>query len=133
MEGERMKKEVQNCLSWLVNKLSESNSYESWSNDLKAKQNKEAFEMFNKEVRKHIDFKNLTVDEAIELRFSRWDEDMPNLYLIPLYLVPVLPEGLEVTSISGNKKIVGKDYIDNDIRFGCIAYGINILKSESNE
>jgi hypothetical protein len=46
--------------------------------------------------------------------------------LIPLYLLPILPDGLEVTSINGHKKIVGKDVLDKDVRFGCIAYVITI-------
>ena len=79
------------------------------------------------ELKKHIDFTKLTAEEAKELRFRRWDEeDMPNLWLFPLYLVPIIPEGLEVTYISGEKGKYEKDKMDNDIRFGCVAYGIEI-------
>lgn len=122
-----MRKEIQKCMCWLVNKLSEANSYESWSNEFKAKENKKAFDKFNEEMRKHIDFNKLTIEEARELGFVVFNGNIPNLYLIPLYLVPMLPNGLEVTCISGEKKFVGNDYIDKDIRFGCIAYGVEIF------
>ena len=34
-----------------------------------------------------------------------------------------LPDGTELTSIRGEKKIKGKDDIDQDIRFGYLAFG----------
>lgn len=121
-----MKAEIRNCLTWLVNKVSETIIYDNWSNELKIKENKEGFEKFYKELQKHINFTKITVEEAKELRFRRWDEEQPNLWLFPLWLVPIIPEGLEVTSISGNKYKYEKDKADNDIRFGCVAYGIEI-------
>ena len=121
-----MKIEIKNCLTWLINKVSETIIYDNWSNELKNKENKESFEKFYKELKKHIDFTKITVEEAKELRFQRWDEEQPNLWLFPLWLVPIIPEGLEVTSISGNKYKYEKNKADNDIRFGCVAYGIEI-------
>lgn len=121
-----MKNEVRNCLTWLANKVSETIIYDNWSKELKIKENKESFDKFYEELKKHIDFTKITTEEAKELRFQRWDEEHPNLWLFPLYLVPIIPEGLEVTSISGNKYKYEKDKADNDIRFGCVAYGIEI-------
>lgn len=124
-----MKKEIQNCLTWLVNRVSETNEY-NWENDFKVSENKKSFNTFYEELKKHIDFTKITVEEAKELRFQRWDEEHPELWLFPLYLVPIIPEGLEVTSISGNKYKYEKDKADNDIRFGCVAYGIEIKESK---
>ena len=121
-----MKKEIQNCLTWITNRVSETIIYDNWSDDLKIKQNKEAFDTFYSELKKHIDITKLTIEEAKELRFRRWDEELPDLWLFPLYLVPLIPEGLEVMSISGDKFKYEKDKADNDIRFGCVAYGIEI-------
>lgn len=126
-----MKKEVQNCMTWLVSMLSESDAVgDSWSDEYKIKKNKEAFEKFREELKKRIDFSNLTVDEAVELRFRQWKEKDLNIWLVPLYLLPILPDGLELFNIFGIKSLVGKDHIDNDIRFGCIAYGI-VIKEEN--
>lgn len=120
-----MKKEIQNCLIWLVNRVSETIEY-NWDDGFKAKENKKSFETFYKELKNHIDFSKITIEEAKELRFQRWDEEQPNFWLFPLYLVPIIPEGLEVMSISGDKFKYEKDKADNDIRFGCVAYGIEI-------
>lgn len=120
-----MKKEIQNCLTWLVNKVSQTIIY-NWADDYKVGENNENFETFYEELKKHIDFTKITVEEAKELRFQRWSEEQPDLWLFPLYLVPIIPEGLEVTFISGEKAKYEKDKMDNDIRFGCVAYGIEI-------
>ena len=125
-----MKKEIKNCLTWYANKVAETVQYTSWSDDFCRKETKESTDTFLNELKKHIDWDNLTVEEARELRFCLWDEDMPNLYLIPLYLLPILPIGMEVTSIDGEKIINDGSNLDNDIRFGCIAYGINIKEKE---
>lgn len=117
-----MKKEIQNCITWLINKTSETIIYDDWSKE----QNKKVFDMFYQEMKKHIDFNNITSEEAKELRFRKFSEEYPNLWLFPLYLVPLIPEGLDVMSISGEKYKYNKEKADNDIRFGCVAYGIEI-------
>ena len=125
-----MKKEIQNCITYLANKLSEVYVYDSWNADLKIQELKLGFNTFYDELKKHIDFTKLTVEEAKELRFRKWDDDMPNLWLFPLYLVPIIPEGLEITYLDGEKGIYHKDEMDNDIRFGVVAYGIEIEEGE---
>lgn len=120
-----MKNEIRNCLTWYANRVAETTQY-NWSDEFCRKEIKETTEKFLDELKKHIDWDNLTVEEARELRFMQWDEDMPDLYLIPLWLLPILPIGMEVTSIDGTKIINNGTNIDNDIRFGCIAYGITI-------
>ena len=39
----------------------------------------------------------LTTTEASLIGFTKWSEDNPNLYLIPSWLYPALPVGLQVT------------------------------------
>ncbi len=118
-----MKKEIQNCLTWITNQLSQDYV---WNLD---KRNNNDFEAFYVELKKHIDFTKLTVEEAKELRFRKWDEELPDLWLFPLWLVPIIPEGLEVMDISGDKYKYKKETADNDIRFGCVAYGIEIKEN----
>ena len=38
-----------------------------------------------------------------------------------------LPDGMELTSITGEKVVKGKDKIDDDTRFGHMAYGVRDL------
>ena len=120
-----LKKEIQNCFTWLVNEVSQTVIY-NWSDSLKRDANKQTFNYFYKELEKYIDFKNITVEEAKELRFGKWSDEQPDLWLFPLYLVPIIPEGLEIEYIDGTKGIYEKDKMDDDTRFGCVAYGINI-------
>lgn len=64
------------------------------------------------------------------LGFQRWEEDS-NLMLIPGYLHQFIPAGLDLYNIAG-KKIEYKDYtdLDNECRYGCLAYGIHMEEHE---
>ena len=64
-----MKKEIQKCLTWLANMSSQVIVYENWSDEYKTTKTKEVFNVFYEELKKHIDFNNLTVEEENELRF----------------------------------------------------------------
>lgn len=100
--------------------------YKEWNNTTRTMCVEETFSTFYESLEKNglIDFNNLTVEEAKELRFGKWDEDS-DLWLFPLWLVPLIPEELEVTTIFGETIKYDKN-MDNDIRFGCVAYGIKI-------
>lgn len=121
-----MKMEIANCLSWYVNKVAETVQYESWSDEMARNENRKYMSMMLEELKRHIDWNKLTREEAFELRFRLWDEDMPDLFLIPLYLLPIVPIGTELTTINGDKVLYLGDNVDKDTRFGCIAYGIEI-------
>lgn len=118
-----MKKEILNCLTWLANRVSETTQYENWSDEFCRKEIKEANQKFVEEIKNHIDWDNLTEEDCKELRFGKWDEES-GIYLIPLYLFPIIPIGLKVYCISGDEIVNDGTNLDNDIRFGCIAYGI---------
>lgn len=126
-----MKKELLNHFTWLVNKLSELNTY-NWDADFKEKEFKEAFDTFykslQKESNKHlIDLSKMTIETAKEMGFCKWD-DKSNLYLFPLWFMPLIPIGTEVTTIFGEKVIYDGTNLDDDNRFGCLAYGVELKK-----
>lgn len=128
-----MKKELINHFTWLINKLSELNTY-NWSAEYKQKQLQEFFETFYKSLYKKenislIDLSEMSVETARELRFKKWSNDS-NLYLIPLWFKPLIPVGTELTCIDGEKIIYDGNNIDDDIRCGCLAYGIEIREVE---
>jgi len=52
---------------------------------------------------------------------ERWDD---KLWLFTTEEFNKLPDGIELISITGEKAIKGKDYIDMDSRYGYIAYGV---------
>ena len=75
------------------------------------------------------DLKTLSVDDLRSLGFGHWED---GLCLIPGEWYTRLIPGLMVESTSGRKITVAPDYqnedsesyLDNDIRYGCLAYGI---------
>ena len=77
-----MKEEIRNCFTWYANRISETVQYTSWSDKFCREEVKEATDRFLKELEKYIDWNNLTIQEATELRFMKWSN---NLYLLPLY------------------------------------------------
>lgn len=124
-----MKKELVNHFTWLVNRLFQLNTY-NWGANFKEKELKNAFDTFYKSLQKEsnkplIDISKMTIETAKEMGFGKWDENS-DLYLFPLWFMPLIPIGTEVTSIFGEKIIYDGTNLDNDIRFGCIAYGIEL-------
>lgn len=125
-----MKKEVRNHLTWLANKLSEVYFYKGWEDDFKVEKINKTYDEFYESLKENnvIDFNSLTKEEAIELRFSLWSKET-QLYLIPLYLAPLIPAGTELTSITGDTVIFESiESIDLDNRFGCLGFGIKFDK-----
>jgi hypothetical protein len=54
-----------------------------------------------------------------------WDEEGEEyLWLLTPFELDVTPKGTILTSIWGDRRIVGHDYIDKDTRFGYIAFGL---------
>lgn len=69
---------------------------------------------------------------------STWivHEGLPSEYSIHLVTpkeFEAFPEGFEFISISGEHAVKGKDYIDDDTRGGCLAYGVKMPLSEHPE
>lgn len=120
-----MKNEIMNCFALYASRISETVQYTNWSDEFCRDEVKKSTMDFLSAIRKYIDFSNITKEDAIMLGFKRWDKES-DLYLIPLYLLPVIPVGAELTCIDREKTIYDGTNIDNDSRFGCIAWGIII-------
>lgn len=127
MNEKIMKQEIINCLTWYANRVSEIVQYTNWSDGFYRREIRIATMYFLNELRKHIDFSKLTREEAIMLQFGKWD-DKSDIYLIPLYLLPIVPVGTELTCINGQTIIYDGTNVDDDddTRFGYIAWGIRI-------
>ena len=121
-----MKKEIINCFTWYANRVAETVQYTCWSDEFCRKEIEKATYKMLDELNKYIDWDNLTKEEAKELRFVLWDEEQPDLYLLPLYILPILPVGTKLTAIGGEEVVYDGTNVDKDIRCGCIAYGINV-------
>lgn len=135
-----------------LNSLAKSQLYNNYNNE-------QDWDILVKDLKKNINWNELTIEEAKELGFGRWtsqediDEEIAslkkyfqdkeinqetydkkvkllnntvNLWLIPLYLVTIIPIGTKLTDIGGNDILYDGNNIDLDIRFGKIAYGIKL-------
>jgi len=52
---------------------------------------------------------------------KKWDD---NLWLLTLDEFKELPDGIKLMCIDDTFAVKGVDYIDDDTRFGCLAYGL---------
>lgn len=115
--------------SFVVNKVSEIVAYNKyWSKEFSIKELCERFEIYrnNEEVKNLFNINNLTKERAYYLRFGKYPNvKYPNLMLFPLWFALLLPYGTKVITINGDEIEYTKD-TDLDIRFGCVAFGINI-------
>jgi hypothetical protein len=87
----------------ILRAAAESIMYESWNKDFKLKN-------------------LLEVPELEKLEFGKWDKES-SLMLIPIWLYPYLADNLKTISISGSEHTI-KAEIDDDHRFGNLAYGV---------
>ena len=117
-----MKKEILNHLTWVVNQLAEEPVWGKCT-----QKSSDIWDRFYKSLKNQLDVTKLTREEAVELRFCKWDEDS-DLYLFPLWLISLIPDGLMVTSISGEEFPFDSKTTDTDIRFGCVAFGLRFTE-----
>lgn len=108
----------------LLRATGEANQY-GWSDEAIRAQ---LFHTASKLQAYKVDVTKLSLSEVNELDFGNWDG---KLRLVPLWLFPYLAEGQRLTSINGEEKTVNlsyrdrnsPSYIDNDHRFGSVAWG----------
>jgi len=81
-------------------------------------------ELKNAIISKSVIVTELTNEQLMSIGFQFYDEIQA--LLIPLWVYHFIPDGTELTSINGEVKIKGKDYIDLDVRGGFISFGIQI-------
>lgn len=110
----------------LLRLVGESLTYEKWSDDFKLSNIKsinKTLETWSKEYGTFkINPNDLSEKEINELEFGKWSDDSL-VRLIPIWLYPFLADEFESISISGSKHLKLSD-IDNDHRFGYLAYGV---------
>lgn len=94
-------------------------AYDNWSDEFCRKEVVKKLGSLQKWIKEEYDLTSFTREQLLNLGFGTADK----LSLVPLHLLPTLKDGTVLTSINGGKAEVGKDHIDNDIRWGCTAYG----------
>lgn len=123
-------KELLSCFSWYANKVSESVVYANWTDGFARSEVHQNTMNFLSALRKLIDLTKLTREEAVDLAFRKL-ETRGDLYLIPLYLLPLIPVGTVLTSIDGRRVVYnGSNIYTGDNLYGCLAYGIHIPETK---
>lgn len=62
---------------------------------------------------------------------GRWDDTEDSLLLLTLDEFQRVPDGATLVCIDGSTGVKGTDYIDDDTRFGCIAWGFKKSQLET--
>lgn len=116
----------------IVNRAADVMNYTSWDYEFATQQIREIVEkIINMDDFFFIDVRKLTSEQMDDLNFGVWSEES-EIRLIPLWLFQFLIEECEYISITG-EMVSGKSNIDDDNRFGCIAYGVVPAKNEEVE
>lgn len=71
--------------------------------------------------------RSMTKDQLQELGMREWDEE--GLMLFPGEWYDFIPAGYEIVTITYSKEKFKPGKTDDDIRFGCLSYGIMPAKS----
>jgi hypothetical protein len=120
--------DITSFMTYILNHTREVIEYD-WGLDYSKKVITDVMNRAYEDLRK-IDFTQLTMDEAITLGFRQFNSDDENFLLVPLWLYPALPDGIHLRSINNEEVIKGVNDIDNDNRYGLLAYGITITPPE---
>lgn len=123
----------------LANRMKEIDTYkESWGEEFCKSQYHVHLNAFTANVKiltKDVDWENLTATKAKSFGLSKlcsansikkgiFPKECKNLYLFPLFLIDVIPEGTMVTNINGESFKFERATCDTDIRFGYLSFGV---------
>lgn len=108
----------------IINRSAEVMCYSTWSDEFAVKSIREIPAMLLEQSPELLSVQpcELTNSECDSLEFGRWEEGNP-MRLIPLWLLPFLAEEINVSCIDGGV-VYGKSQMDDDHRYGSLAYGI---------
>lgn len=117
---------VTRCFRWLTNELVIPYMDNKLPSSLKTK-----IDTFYDSVRKTVDWDSLTRDNCLWLGFMNSQRDMisaqgviQELWLIPQWLIPIIPEGMYVEDVQGNRFQYNSSTCDKTTQFGVLGYGI---------
>ena len=108
----------------IVNRAAEVMNYTSWDHEFAANEIRTIpAKIMADEAFEPIRLEELTAEQMDDLGFGMWSEENP-MRLIPLWLFPFLPEEINCGCIDGENGKLKKSEMDNDHRFGSLAYGV---------
>lgn len=123
---------VTRCFRWLANELVIPYMDSALPAPLKNK-----VDTFYESIRNTIDWDALTREDCLWLGFMNSQRDMlsaqgviQELWLIPQWLIPIIPEGMYVEDVHGNRFQYNAKMCDKTTQFGVLGYGLVLNVSE---
>jgi len=96
----------------------------SWNDEFSRKENNKIMGKIV-DMLKDVDLTKASREQLKTLGCSSWDEGN-DLLLVPLHIALALPKGTKVKDINGVWDDHDPNDFDNDIRFGCCAFGLEV-------
>lgn len=123
-------KQLNSILRFIATEAAMGVAYPSWSDEYAREKVREAWTHLPGQQRKPFSshftieqLRSLSEDELNSLGFNLWEAGHR---LIPLWAWHYIADGEALLCIDGETKVKGKDEIDLDQRYGCVAYGFRV-------
>lgn len=109
----------------ILNRASEVMTYHNWDTEFAAKEIRNIQPDVSTRYPEltNLQLSRLTDKQCQDLGFNKWSNKLP-IRLIPLWLKGFLPKNSKTIFDINGKKVYRTKNIDNDNRFGSLAYGI---------
>lgn len=125
MEFDQNKTYVYRCFRWLTNEIIKSkfiNEDTSIDNVL---------DKFYETISRYVpDWYSMTDQEKLDLGFIQYEGATCTIWLIPLWMMPLIPENIELCDINGESFIYNSKTSPKTVMFNCLTYG---LKGEAGK
>lgn len=79
------------------------------------------------------DWSSLSKDTMLELGFIRYEGAKTIVWLIPLWMYPIIPENVLLTTPDGSNFIFNSKTASTNTIFNCLTYGIKEMETDKIE
>ena len=111
---------VYGCFKWIVNHFSRYYTKDELPDDLKKR-----VDIFYQSISQALDWDNLSLEDAKYLGFLCLEDiGEDSIWFFPTWMYPLIPEGLTVYDMSGNRKEFHRDTMSSENLYGCLSYGL---------
>lgn len=122
------------CFRWVMNEL-----VQDYIDKRLSDEQLQRFDTFYSCIEKTIDWDNLTRENCLDLGFmccvdEEVERPVNELWLIPHWLLPVIPDGIILTCINNETIEYHYSEADHTVQYGVLTYGILLpIKTDHEE
>ena len=124
---------------WALNGIVESNLYNSWNDGYARLNLKNRFDDFKEQLLKEgFNLDELKECDGVTLRdfgLKVWCnlDDKTDLWVFPVWMYEVIPEGYKVVDINGETEEFHHETAERDQRLGCLSFGFALPRERYEE